>query len=155
MSQSPFPNRSPRTARMTTRAAGPWIVGTLAALLIIGLASNGDSAPTEPTMQVPPAAPAPATAAASPSAEPQAPTAGIGDGTHAVGRAIEPGTYRTMGPRTSSFLRNCFYARLSDTSGSRDSIIEKHNAKGPATVTVDADDATFESLGCQPWLKIG
>lgn len=70
-----------------------------------------------------------------------------GDGTFLVGRDFEPGTYRTEGASG----RNCYWARLSGTSGESKDIIASGNVTGPTTVTIASSDTAFETKGCQEW----
>jgi len=75
-----------------------------------------------------------------------------GDGTFVVGKEIRPGTYRTDGPE-DSVIPNCYWARLSGTSGEFDDIITNGNTDGPATVTVSASDKAFLTSGCKTWKR--
>jgi hypothetical protein len=91
-----------------------------------------------------------ATKTASASAQPAA--AGIPEGTHVVGRDVEPGEYRTAGPLGR---RSCYWARLSATTGAFEAILANGNTEGPTTVTILAGDRAFETSGCQGWTKVG
>jgi hypothetical protein len=77
---------------------------------------------------------------------------GIRDGTHVVGRDIQPGEYRTAGPVGE---RPCYWARLSDTTGSSESIVANDNIRGATTVTILPTDGAFETSRCQAWVKVG
>lgn len=71
------------------------------------------------------------------------------NGTFVVGMDIQPGTYRTSGGD------GCYWARLSDLSGSTDSIVANDNVSGQTTVTIAATDKGFESDRCDTWTKVG
>ena len=72
----------------------------------------------------------------------------FGDGLFQVGRDVQPGTYREIQP-----VGNCYYAKLrSDTTSD---IIDNANTTGPATVSLAAPVAYFQSRGCGTWTKIG
>ena len=72
-----------------------------------------------------------------------------GDGTFLVGDDIEPGTYRTQGGA------GCYWARLSDLSGSVDGILANDNASGSAIVHIKKTDKAFQSKGCGGWEMVG
>jgi len=76
-----------------------------------------------------------------------------GDGTYRVGREIQPGSYRTLGPADSA-SPNCYWSRNRDASGEVRAIIANSKAPIPTTVTVKPGDATFHTSGCQPWTKV-
>jgi len=78
---------------------------------------------------------------------------GVGDGTFVVGSEIAAGTYRTAGPADAA-MPNCYWARLSNTSGSLDAIVANGNSAGPTTVTISATDKAFETNGCQGWVRV-
>ncbi|MGX9888653.1 hypothetical protein [Streptomyces sp. NPDC002276] len=75
-----------------------------------------------------------------------------GDGTYVVGEDIEPGTYRTDGPQ-GGLVPNCYWARLSSTSGDLRDIIANGNTKGRTTVTIASTDKAFTTSGCNRWTK--
>jgi hypothetical protein len=77
-----------------------------------------------------------------------------GDGTFAVGTAPgdwAPGTWST----TAAASGNCYWATLSDLSGSFNSIISNDNTAGPTTLQVGSGVAGVQVSGCDPWHKIG
>jgi hypothetical protein len=74
------------------------------------------------------------------------PTATIKDGVSLVGVDVQPGTFR-------SDNADCYWARLSGTSGSFDDIIT--NSIGATVVTISASDVAFESRSCAPWARVG
>jgi len=74
------------------------------------------------------------------------PTATIKDGVSLVGVDVQPGTFR-------SDNADCYWARLSGTSGSFDDIIT--NSIGATVVTISASDVAFESRSCAPWAQVG
>jgi hypothetical protein len=72
--------------------------------------------------------------------------AAFGDGIHAVGQDISPGTYRAEGGD------NCYWARLSGFGGTVDEIISNGNPDGPIMVRILPSDAGFETDGCGEWM---
>ena len=70
------------------------------------------------------------------------------DGMYIVGVDIKPGTYKSSGNQ------GCYYARLSDFTGSSDSIIANNNTDNPAIVTISASDKGFQSTRCGTWTLI-
>ncbi|MBK3564536.1 hypothetical protein [Streptomyces sp. MBT62] len=75
-----------------------------------------------------------------------------GDGTYVVGKDIKPGTYRTDGPQ-GGLVTNCYWARLSSTSGELRDIIANGNTMGQTTVTIAPTDKAFTTTGCNRWTK--
>lgn len=69
----------------------------------------------------------------------------FGDGIHAVGSDIDPGTYRNDGSGS------CYWARLSGFGGTSSDIIANDNTRGQAYVTIDPADKAFESSRCGTW----
>jgi len=51
----------------------------------------------------------------------------------------------------SSAAGLCIWERLSATDGSVDSIIAGDGVQGPTTVTIQASDRAFKTLGCGTW----
>ncbi|GAA1346369.1 hypothetical protein GCM10009660_38260 [Catellatospora bangladeshensis] len=95
-----------------------------------------------------------APASAPTSAWPSAPaTAAIGSGVHVVGRDVQPGQYRTEGPRTPGAI--CYWARLEGTTGDYTEIIANGGAGEPTTVTIQEGDVGFKTTGCADWVKVG
>lgn len=78
-------------------------------------------------------------------AERNKPKTTFSDGTFLVGKDIAAGTYRTDGSS------NCYYERLSSTSGGFDSIIANDNPRGQVVITVAVSDAAFKSQRCGTW----
>jgi len=70
------------------------------------------------------------------------------DGTHIVGKDIQPGTYRAKKPTVS-----CYYARLSGLSGAMDEILANNNTSNPAVITIAETDKGFQSRGCGTWTQ--
>lgn len=89
---------------------------------------------------------------ASPTTEAASASSGIQPGTHAVGRDIQPGEYRTEGPAGGT---SCYWARLTDTTGTTGSIIANGNIRGATTVTILSTDAAFETNRCKEWVRVG
>lgn len=77
---------------------------------------------------------------------PSTPPAGIKNGVNLVGTDVQPGTYRSVNA-------DCYWARLSGTSGSFDDIIT--NSVGATVVTISSSDVAFESRSCAPWTQVG
>lgn len=71
-----------------------------------------------------------------------------GTGTFLVGDEISPGTYRSEG------TSNCYWARLSGTDGTLDSIIANNFGGGSQVVTISGSDAAFETSECGEWARI-
>ncbi|WCD89295.1 hypothetical protein KPP03845_105714 [Streptomyces xanthophaeus] len=78
-----------------------------------------------------------------------------GDGTFLVGQDLRPGTYRSAGPADRGALSQCYWARLSNTSGDLAAVVANGIAHGPAVVTVGPADKAFDTKGCQAWKRIG
>lgn len=91
--------------------------------------------PTETTL---PATAEPATVA--PTAVPA--TQVFAPGTYLVGTDIQPGIYR--GEAGEGIFESCYWARLSDLSGSFDAIVANDNAIGQFYIEVKASDAALE-----------
>lgn len=70
----------------------------------------------------------------------------IEPGMYLVGRDILPGTYR--GEAGQDILESCYWARLSDVSGSSDAILANDNAVGQFFIEVAASDFALKT-GCQ------
>jgi len=70
------------------------------------------------------------------------------DGTHEVGKDIQPGTYRTRKPSNG-----CYFSRLKGFSGSLSDIIMNENTDTPAIVTIAVSDAGFKSSNCGTWTQ--
>lgn len=105
-----------------------------------------DTPPPLPRLQAPAAPPQ----VAPPATEPAAADGSTfpGDGTFLVGADVQPGTYRTKGGSP------CYWARLSDVSGSFDSILANSVAQGPAIVEIKKTDKAFQSRGCAAWQTV-
>ncbi|MGI5338384.1 hypothetical protein ACQEVS_13765 [Streptomyces sp. CA-181903] len=71
-----------------------------------------------------------------------------GSGTFQVGSDVKPGTYRSVGNKSSG---NCYWERAKDSKGEPDSIIANDNVTGSSYVTIKADDKIFKSQGCKGW----
>jgi hypothetical protein len=88
---------------------------------------------------------------------PQAGPVMPGDGTFAVGTASgdwAPGTWQTSGAAGGS-TGDCYWATLSDLSGSESSIISNNNVTGPTILTISPGIAGVQVSGCNPWHKVG
>jgi len=72
----------------------------------------------------------------------------FGDGTYSIGNGsgqVPTGTYRSTGGS------DCYWARLSDLTGSDSSIIASNELSGPDVVTILSSDAGFQTQGCGTW----
>ena len=67
-----------------------------------------------------------------------------GSGIYLVGEDIKPGTYRSNGS-------DCYWARLSGTSGESNEIITNNVVEGTAYVTIATSDVAFETSRCGEW----
>ena len=72
-----------------------------------------------------------------------------GDGIHAVGHDLQPGTYHTEGGE-----QVCDWERLSDLTGSNAAVLAINAQHGPQTVQVLATDAGFQTDGCCEWTRV-
>ena len=72
-----------------------------------------------------------------------------GDGVFEVGVDFKAGTYKAPNPDG-----DCYWARLSSTDGSFDSIIANDNPGGPTTVTIRKTDKAFETARCGEWKRV-
>lgn len=72
-----------------------------------------------------------------------------GDGTYEVGKDVQPGTYVSSAPDSG----NCYWARMSGTSGSFSDIIANNNSAGQSVVTIAPTDKVFETSGCNDWSR--
>lgn len=80
--------------------------------------------------------------------EPKAKAKIPGDGTFKVGDDIKPGTYRGK----PAFGGTCYWARMSDASGTLDAVIANDNISGPSIVTINSGEY-FKTRGCDTWKK--
>ncbi len=130
---------------ITTGALLAFIIAIVVNLLIIaGIVNRHDpvsTATTHARMQKVPALLAPPSSLAT----------SLDAGKFVVGTDIAPGTYRTTGP---SGRLDCYWERLTNTSGGADSIIANNLGRGPATVTIDNSDGAFQTRWCNTWTKI-
>ncbi|WP_165987798.1 hypothetical protein [Streptomyces sp. YIM 98790] len=69
-------------------------------------------------------------------------------GTFMVGVDIAPGTYKS-----AENAEECYWERLTDLSGSLDSIADNDFASGQAIVTIEEGDAFFTSNYCDDWVR--
>jgi hypothetical protein len=72
----------------------------------------------------------------------------FGDGTYSIGNSsgqVPAGTYRSTGGS------DCYWARLSDLTGSDSSIIANNLLSGQDVVTILSSDAGFQTQGCGTW----
>jgi len=69
-------------------------------------------------------------------------------GTWAVDTQIAPGIYHTSGGT------GCYWARLSNLSGSNTSIIANNIGVGPQIVSISSSDAGFQSKTCGTWTPL-
>ena len=69
---------------------------------------------------------------------------GFSDGTHLIGKDIQPGLYHTRS-------LGCYWERLSGLSGSLDDILANENTSGPSYVEISPTDYAFKSVSCGTW----
>jgi hypothetical protein len=69
-----------------------------------------------------------------------------GDGTHAVGTEIAPGTYSSVGPVGESA---CYWKRLNGST-----VVDSALSKKPQVVQIDSGDTAFKTDGCQAWQMV-
>jgi hypothetical protein len=141
----PGQHRQPKRSHPILATAGKTVVVVLTLLAIVAGCSaffigTGDtngaaSSVTDVTLD----APAPNT------------DAGIGDGTWEVGVDVQPGKYKTSGPRPDGY--GCYWERSKDLDGGFDSILSNDNLTGPGIVRIKKTDATFTTNGCSVWIR--
>ena len=105
-----------------TRAAA-----VAAMLVLVGSAASTAIAKADPT----------------PAPPPGPKTTFDGDGTYAVGKDIQPGTYSSAGPVGDGA---CYWKRVNGTT-----IIDNAMSKKPQIVQIDPSDTTFTTNECQQW----
>lgn len=118
---------------------------------VIGCSSSGNTTPATSTPKPILSPAASNTAQSSPPSTAPAPTSSVAsftDGTHTVGKEIQPGTYRT---RVSS--PGCYWQRLKGFSGEMTDTLANGIESGPMVVTIKDNDAGFESKKCGTWTK--
>ncbi|AGB26524.1 hypothetical protein Mycsm_06372 [Mycobacterium sp. JS623] len=89
------------------------------------------------------ASPAIASADPAPAPPPGPKTTIDGDGTYAVGKDIQPGTYSSAGPVGDGA---CYWKRTSGTT-----IVDNALSKKAQIVQIDATDTSFTTNECQAW----
>lgn len=102
----------------------------IAALVAAGWCASAGMAHAEPEPAPPP--PAPKTTIDT-------------DGTFAVGRDIEPGTYTSAGPVGDGA---CYWKRSNGPE-----LVDNALTKKPQVVVIEPTDTAFTSNDCQPWQK--
>lgn len=146
--------------RLALKIAGAFVVG----LILIGIGTAIGATGNTKTVTVnhtrtvtAQAAPAP-TVTVTVTARPKSAGATMpGDGTFAVGTASgdwPPGTWKTAGA-VGGNLGNCYWATLSNLSGSDSSILANNDDTGPVVITVGPGVAGVQVNGCQSWQKVG
>jgi hypothetical protein len=99
-----------------------------AAIVLVGLAASTAVASADPTPAPPPPGPK---------------TTIDGDGTYAVGKDIQPGTYSSAGPVGDGA---CYWKRTNGTT-----IVDNALSKKAQIVQIDATDTSFTTNECQTW----
>ena len=152
-------NRGPALAGVITS-------GVAAAVCQLGLAITAVGSAPAPVATAPSSLPprdvsvpttvpqqrATTTAVAPASAPPVGAATSVRNGTHAVGKDIAAGRYKTAGPPTNATIRNCRWQSAKDDSGELRSIISSGDTQGPGSVTVKAGEFFQTSGGCT-WSK--
>ncbi|MGH8826982.1 MAG: hypothetical protein ACRDVZ_05130, partial [Jiangellaceae bacterium] len=72
-----------------------------------------------------------------------------GDGIYLVGTDIQPGEYRG-----NPAGGDCYWARLSGTSGDLSDVRANGIPEGPTVVTISSSDVAFETSSCGEWHRI-
>lgn len=80
---------------------------------------------------------------------PDQPGRALLDGIHRVGAEVEPGIYQTVGPSGTN-EGGCYWTRTDSGGG----VIDNGVITGPGTLTIAANELV-ETVGCQPWQKVG
>jgi hypothetical protein len=99
---------------------------------------------------------APSTSTPTASAPASAADVMSGNGTFIVGYGSgdwRPGTWQTSGAQGGS-AGNCYWATLSNLSGSDNSIISNDNVTGPTVLQVGASVAGVQVSGCNDWHRL-
>ena len=96
-------------------------------MVLVGVATSAATAQADPPPEPPPA-----------------PKTTIdADGTYAVGKDIQPGTYSSAGPVGDGA---CYWKRVNGTT-----IVDNALSKKSQIVQIDATDTAFTTNECQPW----
>lgn len=95
-------------------------------------------------------------ATAAPVAPPAAPAGTLGNGNWIVGTDLQPGTYRSSGAKPG-FIELCTWITRAGVGGNSDIIDIGNTADrgGQQVVQIGGKVKSFESSGCEPWVKIG
>ncbi|MCG7592450.1 hypothetical protein [Mycobacterium sp. PSTR-4-N] len=137
------------------------LVSVLAALGVAACANGSTETKVSTTtvtrfVPTPDAEGAAPTAASSDVPAPIAPAGSVmsTDGMYVVGSDVAPGTYKSA-PTMENGYPFCTWKRLSDFSGSDESVIAIDNQPGQTFVTIAPTDLAFETQSCQPWVRVG
>ncbi len=148
----PIPIRSDRRRRLLVACSAGLLlfVAGIAVGAVAGRSSTGAVAVVPPTVTVTvaPGTVDTADTAADPTliaVDPALSDVTIADGDWFIGAQVRPGSYRNTSP-------DCYWARLSGTSGTMGEIIA--NGIGPGVVAIDPDDYAFTSNRCN-WAFLG
>ena len=161
MVQPPMQQKKQSRKKLFAIGCGGLVALVILIAIIVAAASAGGNSnpntasqatqPAQATQAVQPTqAPTTATTAPTqvptpkPTAKPAPTFRTFSDGMFAVGKDIQPGTYRTRVGSTG-----CYYARLSafDTNA----IISNNNTDAPAVITILPTDTAFQSQSCGTW----
>ena len=156
----PRPPRPPKK-RISSGAVISITLGSVFAVFVgcsalVGLAgsSTRNTTPSYGVPNVPTRPGSPVTAA--PVAPPAAPAGTVGNGTWIVGTDLQPGTYRSAGAKPG-FIELCTWITRAGVGGNSDIIDIGNTADrgGQQVVQIGGKVKSFESSGCESWVKIG
>ena len=153
----PQPHPMPPARPAPKSKRWPWILGLIGTFLlglIIGLASNPNANKSnagDATASAPASGGAAPSQAAPPPQQPAGPATTMGNGTYQVGVDVQPGQYKTSGPKGNL---PCYWARRKDDSGSFDAIVANGNPEGPTSLTINQGEFLELSGDCD-WAKVG
>ena len=137
------------------------ILSGIGLILCIAWTAVFAEAASNPSTVAPVTAPNASTTSTAPTAEsanelqdaPEPVEAGIGDGTHIIGKDMERGTYRSTGAKQGLF-EFCSWSTLSGASSNSDILdFGTANANEPMVVEIEKNAKAFKSSNCEPWIK--
>jgi len=144
------------------RRKWPWLLGIAIAVLIpVGLLVVTGTRKPEAPIVVPPSTSVRLTPTGSATANVPVRTATsltgplteFGPGVWEVGVDVVAGKYKTLGPKDGAV--SCSWARYARSKGLHDELLAQNSTEGPATVVIRSTDGTFDTRGCQNWVRVG